>query len=594
MKVSEYVAGFLADLSKRGSPYAPALAHRTRVYMVCGAGAMHLNDSICHHPGIDVMAFHHEQAATFAAEADARVTNDIAVVHVTAGPGGTNTVTGLACAYVDSIPLLVIAGQVTSHTMVKHTGCRQLGMNELDMVSIVQPVTKYAITVLEPFMIRYHLERAVSAAMSGRRGPVWVEIPLDVQAAEIDSERLTGFNDAEVAVIGNTTYLREKAAEVVAMLDRAERPLLLIGNGVRLAGACSEMRELVQRLGIPVVSSWNASDIIPTDHGCYIGRCGIFGDRMSNSAVQNADLILAIGTRLSVAQIGHHANLFAPKAKKIIVDIDRNESDKPTVRADLVVTADARDFLVRLLERAVPRLEEFWFDKPCPVGRWVDTPAGAGVDAYRFVELLNEHLDDGAIVVTDVGFSFIPAMQRLRLKEGQRLFHSSGVSPMGWGLPAAIGACRAAPSRQIICLTGDGGLMMNLQELQTIAHHRLPISIFVFANDGYATMRIAQNNHFGRESVAGVKSGLSIPDLVDLAEGFGLFCKVLPSAESLSWWAAWDVLPEFVILEMAPGQVIAPRVQSRTRDGKFIPTPLDDMWPYPTESESLHKEPVHG
>lgn len=590
MKLADYVARFLA-YGKHPFPDSdinPLV--RRRVYAVCGAGAMHLNDAICHHPLIDVVAMHHEQAATFAAEAEARVTNRLAVVHVTAGPGGTNTLTGLACAYVDSIPLLVIAGQVTSTTLARAPGLRQMGMNELDMVALAQPVTKYARTVTEPFLIRYCLEKAIHSATSGRPGPAWLEIPLDVQAAEVDPDRMTGFDPAVTYLVDHPAYLARRAIEVATMLAEAERPVLIVGNGVRLSGGCAALRALVEHLRLPVISSWNASDIIDNGSPYYIGRMGLFGDRASNLAVQNADLILAIGARLSVGQIGHAPSKFAPNARKIVVDIDGEEMHKGLV-IDLPVIADAGTFMTVLLGSPSTGAPEAWWRR---LVAWTgaygfDVPrqpcALQAIDAYDFVTQLEKHLAPDAIVLTDVGFSFIPAMQTLKVKQGQRLFHSSGVSPMGWALPACIGARMAAPERQVVCLTGDGGAMLNLQELQTLVDRRLPVAILLFANDGYATMRITQQNHFGRDAIAGPGSGLSLPDFIDVAQAFGLYVMDIHSPGGLA-----NLLPTVLdtarrspvlaVLHMAPDQVLSPRVVPRVEGGKFLPTDIADMWPH--------------
>ena len=533
---------------------------------------MHLNDAICHHDGIEVVAMHHEQAATFAAEADARVTNRIGVVHVTAGPGGTNTLTGIACAYVDSIPLLVIAGQVTKRTMIGHSGVRQLGMNEVDTAALAQPITKYAITVTEPFMIAHHLSRAVRAAMTDRRGPVFVEIPLDVQAAEINPANL--ISDRWHEWPQDNATLKKQTDAAMAMLEKAERPLIIFGNGVRLAGACDEFRSVVKRLGIPVVSSWTASDIIDNAHPCYVGRCGIFGDRASNRAVQSADVILIIGSRLSVAQTGHDPAAFAPQARKIMVDVDAAEIYKPTLAVNngiaVPIVSDAKKFLVELLSRELPVLPCWTHKEP----RCEPAASGKGIGAYDFIGALAKRLPGDVVIVTDVGFSFIPAMQTLMLNGKQRLFHSCGVSPMGWAIPAAVGAALAHRGL-VICLTGDGGAMMNIQELATIARLRLPIAIFIFANDGYATMRLTQKNHFRRESIAGSQSGLAMPDFVALAEGFGI-----PSfrLDVLSQFAAdlplWKG-PVLCEITMNQAELIAPRIESKTINGRLVPGRLD-------------------
>lgn len=549
---------------------------------------MHLNDAIANHPRIDVIAMQHEQAAAMAAEADARVMGKIGVVSVTAGPGGTNALTGIACAYVDSIPMLVVAGQVTTATMIGHSGLRQFGMNELDLVSILRPVTKYAATIADPLQVRYVMERAIALAMHGRKGPVFVEIPLDVQAADIDPDTLERFNPVELAAPDNTKYLKEKTENVLKALAASERPVVIVGNGVRLAGACDEFRRAFDHLGVPIVSSWGAADIVPTDCPNYVGRCGLFGDRASNFAVQGADLIIAIGTRLSVAQIGHAPHLFAPNAKKIIVDIDHKEIyHKSTVTPDIGVIADAWDFLSGFWP-PITSQHSIWTarcrmfkEKYPPV---VEYPKH-GVNSYFVVEQLSQQLAKDAIVLTDVGFCFIPTMQALNVKAGQRLIHSAGVSPMGWGIPASVGAAFAGNGRQVVCLTGDGGAMMNLQELQTIAHHQLPIALFVFENNGYATMKIAQNNHFKREVMSGPRSGMSLPDFTKVAKAFGIYVMEFSNQAELAEAMPniFDISsqgPVMVVMHMQENEVITPRVQAKSEGGKFVPASIEIMWPF--------------
>lgn len=581
MKLSDYIANFIANLGIE------------RMYTVCGGGAMHLNDSLCNHPGYRPIAMHHEQGAAMAAEAETRVNGRIGVIHVTAGPGGTNTATGVASAWVDSIPMLVIAGQVTSTTTIGGRNIRQLGTNELDLVSIMTPITKYAVMITEPNMIRYHLEKAVYLATTGRPGPVWIEVPLDIQTAQIDENALPGFQPFGTAIVGRgEDYVARQVARCLKLLAGAKRPLIIAGNGIRLANAVPQIRELVERMGIPVVSSWTASDMFDTAHPLYVGRPGIFGDRPGNFAVQNADVLFAIGSRLSVPQIGHNPKLFAPNAKQIIVDIDENEIFKPTLRPDVPVAADAKTFLDTLLAGLdgfnLPDYSPWatrcrdWKQR-YPVMQEEYRTAEDGVNSYFFVDVLSDKLADDGIVVTDVGSSFIPTMQMLRLKYGQRLIHSCGVSSMGWGFPGSIGATFSS-GKQTICLSGDGGMMMNIQELQTVVHHKLPLIIFVFANNGYMTMRQTQMNYFGRLSVSNPESGLSVPDFVAVAKGFGIEGMHIHSNQELIdnmdaiLAHKGPFLCELRLPEMHP---IIPRVQTkRDEAGNFLPTPIEDLFPF--------------
>jgi acetolactate synthase-1/2/3 large subunit len=470
--------------------------------------------------------------------------------------------------------------------MKRASGPRQVGMNELDMTVIMTSATKYAVTVTEPEDIRVELETAVMRANAGRKGPVFIEIPLDVQAAEIDPDALRGIDKTVVGSQGSWT-LESSVMVVEKQLREAKRPVVIVGNGVRLAGAGNDFRRVFDHFGLPIVSSWGAADLMPTDHPFYIGRCGIFGDRASNFAVQGADLILAIGTRLTVAQIGHASGLFAPDAKKVIVDVDHAELySKQTVKPDIAIQADAGAFLKRM--KVFPHNASAWM-KHCQTLKAKYQPAWTqpttGISSYGFIEQLSDQMADNAIVVTDVGFCFIPTFQTMKLRSGQRLIHSGGVSPMGWGIPAAIGAAFSGKG-PVICLTGDGGAMMNLQELQTIAHHRLRMAIFVYENDGYATMKIAQNNHFKREVMSGPLSGMSLPDFTKVAKAFNITTMEFNSLNALShsMETIFDIAgqgPIVVVMHMDPGELISPRVQvAMEADGKFKPADIADMWPH--------------
>jgi len=455
---------------------------------------------------------------------------------------------------------------------------------------MVKGITKFAVTVMDALSIRYCLEKALYLATNARQGPVWVEIPLDVQAAEIDPAQLKGYPQFER---DEGTYVRRRAIEVLDVFAKAARPLIWVGNGVRLAGAEHEFRTLVAQLGIPVVCSWSGADIMPTADSLCIGRPGIMGDRAGNFAVQNADVILAIGTRLSVPQIGHHPDLFAPEAKLIVVDVDPREASK---RAHTPIVADAGQFIGCMreeLSKVVLPITDWrvrWQERclawklryPVMQPEYRDT--SNGINSYHFMEVLAKHIDDDAIIVTDVGAGFISAFQSLQLRGSQRLIHSAGVSAMGWGIPGAIGACLAGGGRQVVCLVGDGGAMLNLQELQTIAHHKLPIAIFVFCNNGYMTMQYTQTTHFKREAASSPESGMSCPDFVEIAEVFGIYAGIMTDRQfdsDLDWWLhTRTVCPSLCEVHMPPGQLLVPRVQSRMEDGKFVPAPIEDMWPY--------------
>lgn len=582
MKVSDVISEFIASISPH-------------VFGVCGGGAMHLNDSIAHQQGLKWVATHHEQAAAFAAEAYARVSNKIGVVHVTAGPGVTNTMTGVACAWADSLPMMVIAGQVDSSTL-KTSEVRQLGISEVNGVALMRSITKYAVCVTNPESILFHLQMAYHHAMNGRRGPVYLEIPLNVQGADIDLDKCTRFVPKKQAA----PKLENEVLEVLSLLQSAKRPVLLVGNGVHLAGAEEKFNEFLS-IGprIPILCSWGGADLISSDYPLYVGRPGLIGDRAGNFAIQEADLVIALGTRLSIPQIGHNWKDFAYKATLVMVDIDEAETRKTTLKVDLPIVADVGDFLEEFIlqyRSAAPMAGwgewllkcRSWRDKhPTILPEYAEVKDG--VHSYFFLQELAKHLDDDAIIVTDVGTSFVATMQAMPMTGKQRMFHSPGIAPMGYGLPAAIGACFAAPGRQVVCLTGDGGTMFNLQEMQTIVHHKLPILIVLYSNGGYKTMQVTQGNHFGREAVSSPESDISWPDFVQITEAFGIStasCFHNSTVSSLLNQDIWrKSLPLLVELQLSKSQTISPLVKTKVENGKFVPVQLDDMWPYLAESK---------
>ncbi len=586
MKVAEHIANWFAGFSV-GSASADinVFAPKTRIYGVVGAGAMHLNDAIAHHPGIRFLPMHHEQAASFAAEADARVSGKPGIVMVTSGPGVTNAMTGVACAFADSIPMIVIAGQVETRTLMDGSGIRQMGVSEVDGVALMAPITKYAACVTNPAEIDYELGYALQMATSGRPGPVYLEFPLDVQGAKLPTQLPWAPQS------GPERRYDFDIRHFFKLLGTSRKPVVIVGNGVRLANACAEINRFIDVFALPILTSWNASDIVPNQHPCYIGRFGLFGDRAGNFAVQNADLVISIGCRLGIPQVGHHPEFFAPHAKRIVVDINSAEATKPYLHPDLAVIADAKQFLSALLDGIdhhrhlhhsswMSRCLQWKFAYPLMRPEYRD--AKDGVNTYVFMRELSAHLPEDAIVVTDVGTAFVCSQQALQLNGKQRLFHSSGIAPMGYGLPAAIGACLAGNGRPVVCICGDGGIMFNLQELATIAHHKLPIAIFVLANGGYRTMQVTQENHFGRESGASPQSGIDLPDFMAVAESLSLetvWCgwnsDSLPLVFEVNWKA-----PTLRVIHLAPDQQIMPRVQSRMENGAFVPVKLEDMWPH--------------
>jgi len=588
-KLTDYVFSFIAELGVKD------------VFAVCGGAAMHLVDSLGKSEDLNYIATQHEQAAAMAAEAYARISGKLGVALVTSGPGGTNTITGVCGAWIDSIPTIFISGQVTSDTMIGNTGLRQFGIQEANIVELVRPITKYAVTVTDPKMIRYHLQKAVFLATTGRPGPVWLDVPLDIQGQLINLDELVSFTPEEDLQKDKKQILNRQITECISMLKKAKRPVLICGYGIRLSKGEKEFRQLVERLKIPVISSWTASDLIPTDNELYIGRSGIFGDRAGNFTVQNSDLLLIIGSRMSVPQVGYNYSTFARNAKKIMVDIDEVELTKPSIKPDLSIKADAKEFIVSMISRLEEELISL------PVGDWLQKCSNwkkkypvtlpeykenrEGVNSFYFVDLLSHKLDNKAVVVTDMGTSFTCTMQTFKTKQGQRLFTSSGHASMGFGLPGAIGACFANGRKKTICISGDGALQMNIQELQTLVHYDLPILLFVLNNKGYLTIKLMQQNHFGRYIGSDPKSGYSCPDIIKVATAYGIKAERVGNHDELHSRIE-QILAEpgpFICEIMMPeDQLLIPRVSSlKTPDGTIISKPLEDMYPFLDRKEFL-------
>ena len=573
------------------------------VFLVTGGGAMHLDESAGKTPGLRYLCFHHEQACAMAAESYARLTGRLAAVLVTSGPGGTNALTGVLGAWLDSIPMVVISGQVRYDTTVRSTGLplRQLGDQEFDIAQAVRSMTKYAVMVTEPGEIRYHLERAFHLARAGRPGPCWIDIPMNVQGAFIEPGRLRSYTPEEDARENPPPVARETIESVLGRLKRAQRPVILAGSGVRLAGAHQVFLRLIDRLGIPVTTAWNAHDLIPDAHPLSLGRPGTVGDRAGNFVVQNADLLLVLGCRLNIRQIGYNWKAFAREAFKIIVDIDPLELQKPTVRADLPVHADAGAFM-QALDDALPAsglsLRSDWpawcrqRKARYPVvlkEYWNRTDL---VNPYCFVEVLGRRLPEGQITVTGDGSACVCTFQALEIKSGQRLYTNSGCAAMGYDLPAAIGACVSAGGKPVVCLAGEGSLQMNLQELQTVAHHRLPIKLFVLNNGGYHSIRQTQEAFFPPPRVGcDPASGVSFPDVKGVARAYGLpfaRCRRHEDLEGCLDSALKAPGPFLCEIMLTPEQSFAPKVSSnRLADGRIISRPLEDMAPFLDRSEFL-------
>jgi len=589
VRVADYIAQTLA-------------AHGIRhVFMVTGGGSMHLNDAFGRCKSLEAVCCHHEQACAMAAESYFRVTNRLAAVNVTTGPGGTNAVTGVCGAHLDSMGMIVVSGQVKWETLVRSTDLplRQLGDQEVDIIRMVEGITKYAVLVKDPLTIRYHLERALHLAVSGRPGPVWLDVPINVQATKIDPEKLAAYDPREDAPQFETTDLEVATGQIVEGLAAAKRPVIYAGTGVRLSGQYENFLRLIQRLGVPVVTAWNSNDLLPDAHPLYAGRPGSLGNRAGNFTVQNADFVLILGSRLNIRLVSYNWENFARHAYKVMVDVDAAELKKPTLRIDCPIHADLRNFIPLLqqltadwkphhadwlawckerLARFPVVLPEYW-------------QGARNVNPYCFMDRLFAQLKENDVIACGDGTACVTAFQAAHVREGQRLFHNSACAPMGYDLPAAIGAAIALPDRErIICLAGDGSIMMNLQELQTIAGRKLPVKIFVLNNSGYHSIRQTQANFFPDNIVGcGTDSGLSFPDFGKVAHAFGLpFQRCQQHGELEAGIKATLDAPGAAMCEalLDLRQPFAPKLSSRKlEDGRMITAPLEDMSPFLSREE---------
>jgi acetolactate synthase-1/2/3 large subunit len=577
VRLADYVVRFLAE---QGIGHA---------FTVCGGGSIFLNDALAKSKDMKYVACHHEQAASMAAEGYARARTGLGLAVVTSGPGGTNAITGVAGAWADSVPTITLSGQVfTGQTIHGHPGLRTNGVQEIDIVPMVRHITKYAARVRDPLTVRYHLERAVYEATSGRPGPVWLDINADTQNAKIEPAELQGFKPQAVKVEDG---FEVKVAALVQLLHAAKRPLIHVGQGVRLSGATAEFFELLEQTGVPVVTARNANDLIDSGHPQYIGRPGTFAQRGANFAVQTCDLYIAIGTRLCLAQTGYNAKDYARNARVVVVDVDQAELDKDTVPIYLKVRADARHFLKALVaELDGERLPDWkpwlerckgWQAKYPPV---TDEQRKSGrVNSYALVEELSKQLGPEDVVVTDVGFGFQNVAQAFHVKHGQRVLSNGGLAAMGWGLPAAIGAA-VGSGKRVSLVVGDGGLMFNVQELSTLKHHGLPVKIFLLNNGGYLTMRQSQEHAFDGYMGSDEKSGLSFPNFMKLTEAHGVRYLHLNRSEQARGVVAAVLKtagPMLCEVMMDPNQPQVPKsVNRRDEAGNIKQTPIEDAHPY--------------
>jgi acetolactate synthase I/II/III large subunit len=596
IRVADYIFRFLVDRGVRD------------VFLVTGGGAMFLDDALRCEERLRKICCHHEQAAAMAAEGHARVSGLPGVACVTTGPGGINALNGVFGAWTDSIPMIVVSGQVKRETCMAsypEVSLRQLGDQECDIIRTVRGITKYAAMIDDPARARYHVERAWHEARSGSPGPVWLDVPVDVQSASIEPSGLEGFTPPSGHVGVDDEELDALAAQVVESLASSRRPVLLAGNGVRLAGAVEMFEDVVQRLGVPVTTAWT-HDLIAGDDPHFCGRQGTIGTRAGNFAVQNADLLLTLAARLTVRQVGYNWQAFAPHALKIVVDADENELRRPLVDVDVPVWADVGRFLVALA-RAVaaedyrPQQHAEWLAwcrgrvERYPAVRPEQRRTAPPIDPYHFVERLFERLADDDVIVCGNGSATIVPFQAARLRRGQRLFSNSGSASMGYDLPAAMGAAVARKGRRVVCLAGDGSLQMNIQELQTVVHNRLPVKLFVLDNAGYLSIRSTQSNFFGHTFGAGPEDGVSFPDYCAVAAAYGL------PAQRLEDPSRMDEVIDRVLMDdgpfvchvvLDPSCGFEPRVRSRELpDGTIVSPGLEDMYPFLSREELADNMP---
>lgn len=579
-------------------------------FFIPGGGAMHLNDSLGHTEGLKYICNHHEQACAIAQEGYYRASGKMCVTNVTTGPGGTNALTGVLGQWLDSIPAFYISGQIKSST---HMSCcpelhlRQLGDQESDIISIVKPITKYAVTIFDPLMVKYEIDKAMYIATHGRPGPVWIDIPLDVQASIVDENQMKEFNPSEIKDTIDHDLIDRQIKQLWELLSKAHAPLIYVGNGVRLANRVDEFIKIAEKLQIPVVTSISGSDIIWHDHPLFLGKPGICGDRIGNIMVQNSDLLIILGTRLGIRQVGYAYEKFAPKAYKVMIDVDADEMRKPTFKVDLPIHADIAEFIDKLSAN-VEDVDTTHYRPFLQWGKQIeskipsvleDNPSEPNyINSYVFADKLFAHVRKGDCVVTGNGTAYTCTYQIMKVPQGVRVFANQGCASMGYDLPAAIGAAVSnGYEGRTICITGDGSIQMNLQELQTIINYNLPIKIFLLENDGYLAMKTTQRSFFnGRLTGADSTSGVICPDMGKIAKAYGIpFIDIKDEA-------VLDETIEHVLqsdgcvicqIHMPPLQTLLPKAASflDNATGKMTSAPLEKMAPF--MSDELQEECVY-
>jgi acetolactate synthase-1/2/3 large subunit len=578
-RVADFIADFVAGVGVR------------EVFLLPGGGNMHLVDAVGKCQGLEAVACLHEQAVGISAEAYARINENIGVALVTTGPGATNAITGVAGAWIESVPLMVLSGQVKRADMLRDIPLRQKGVQEVDIVKIVRSITKYAVIVENPEDIRAVLEQAYHVAREGRAGPVWIDVPLDVQGAPVDPAALRPWTQAPVqppAIIPSAVI-----KDILSLVARAERPLILAGHGVRLGGAAEIFRAWVTKLGIPVVTTWNALDLLPYSHELNIGRPGVVALRAPNFAVQNCDLLISIGSRLDNIITAYNPRGLARAALKIIVDVDQNEIDKLEMDIAVSVVSSALPFIESVDRCEMPAHADWepWrtrcldWKRRYPVNDGQPFPTAEKISHYQLMDALSDAFPEDAVITTGSSGLAVEAFYTVfRNKPGQRVFLTSGLGAMGYGLPAAIGACFANGRNSMFAVESDGSLQLNIQELATLRACNLPICLIVMNNNGYASIRNTQLNYFkGRYVGTGPEAGLLLPDLELVADAYGLPFRRIEDPASLAedLALAMDMVrPCIVDVRLVENEVLSPKAAAMPQpDGSIVSMPLEDMSP---------------
>lgn len=594
IKLSDYIFEFLEEKGIR------------HAFMLPGGGAMHLDDSLGK-SGMEYVCFLHEQGAAIAAEAYGQYTNTPGLLLVTSGPGATNAITGVTAGWIDSTPMFVISGQSKRSDLVGDKQVRQIGSQEVQIIPMVTPITKYAVQILEPEEIRYHLERAYYEATSGRKGPVWLDIPLDVQASMINVNMLRSFYK-ETSFDNEKKDITCEVESIIKKIYSARKPLILAGNGIISAGCEDAFYRMIEHLNIPVQTTWKAIDLMWEEHPLYAGHPGTLGERGANFIIQECDLLISLGARLDSSITAFNEENFAPKAEKIVIDIDEAELNKFTMKINMTVCCDVGFFLRTLNEKLDKNQEEN--QRGARFEQWTDycnavrakypviLPDYAKkekfVDGYYFTGVLSDMLEENEIIVPEsAGVTTEATIQAFKSKRGQHMKHAAGLGSMGFALPYSIGACLAYGKRRTIAIDGDGAFQLNIQELETLHRLQLPIKFFIWNNQGYASIRGMQRNNFKGHYVASDEaSGLTIPNISKVAEAYGLQTfRIFNNSEVASTIQKVLETDEPVICEVMvdPDEIVMPKVQSRVgENGQMIPGRLEDMWPY------LDEETIDG